>query len=95
MSSYKQRGYGIALAGQGKRPPPVDLVRKAAPAIVSLRLPPSGKFTLIRRYVDALHALHISALVCGENRLLSHNSLIEIGFDLRTEPPRQRLLEAS
>jgi hypothetical protein len=91
MSSYRQRGYGIALAGQGKRPPPVKLVRKVEPAIVGLWLPESGKLTSIRRYVDALHALRISALVYGENHLLPRDSLIESGFDLRTEPPRERL----
>jgi hypothetical protein len=95
MGSYQRRGYGIALAGPIDRPPPLALARKTQAAIVSLRLPENGKLARIRRYVDALHALGILVRVYGEKRLLPRIGLIENGFDLRTEAPRQWLREAS
>jgi hypothetical protein len=95
VDSYRRRGYGIALAGRLNDPPPLGLVRKAAPAMVSLWLAENGKPARIRRYVDALHALRVSVRVYGENCLLPRARLLENGFDLRTEPPRQRWLEAS
>lgn len=95
IASYRQHGYGIALAGSGSRAPGIGLVRQAAPAIVCLTPAENGKSAVIRRYVDALHASGISALARGEDRPLPRANLIKNGFDLRTEAPRQRLLEAS
>jgi hypothetical protein len=98
VANYKLRGYGIALAGDGKHPPGLDLAREAAPAIVCLAYPEStecAKSAAFRRYVDALHALQISALLRGEDQRLPRAKILEAGFDLRTEPPRARLREAS
>ena len=95
IANYKLRGYGIALAGAGRRPPGLGLVRAAGPAIVGLRPPETARSGAVRRYVDALHALRISALVRGEEQPLPRAHLLENGFDLRTEPPRARLREAS
>jgi len=95
IANYKLRGYGIALACSGKRPPDLDFAREAGPTIVSLEYPEAGKAEAVRLYVDALHALLISVLVRAENRPLPRTSILKNSFDLRTEPPRPRLLAAS
>lgn len=95
IANYKARGYGIALAGDGKRSLDIGFVRQAGPAIVSQGYPDAGKPGVVRRQVDALHAVGVSVLVRGEDRPLPRSGITENGFDLRTEPPPQRLLEAS
>ncbi|MDR2787580.1 MAG: hypothetical protein LBD06_04320 [Candidatus Accumulibacter sp.] len=98
IADYKLRGYGIALAGGGWHPPSLDRVREAGPTIVSLAYPRSAeraKLATIRRYVDALHSMKVSALVRGEDHPLPRPKILEAGFDLRTESTQTRLLEAS